>query len=349
MVNWPPKMHCTLLIPNLLWPRDGGDEPYRDLEVPALTRLLARGRCTRLPPVSMEAWLCAAFEVERQQDWPVAPLTLMFDGGEPGVHYWLRCDPVHLRTQRSQLQLVDAAAWPLAPDEAQTLAATLNDHFAAQSLVFQAPRPGRWYLRLTRIPALSTHALPDAAGKDINGYLPEGEERMRWHQTLNEIQMLLHDHPVNQAREARNEPAINSVWLWGGGVKPAVPGRHYTSAWSDDALGCALPTVSGIPCLDLPGGAAPLMAAPASDAARTLAVIPQLRAAASGGDVEQWRAILQALEQNWFAPLHQALRERRIAALSLVVPGAGQCTRYDIASVDTWKFWRTPRALHAHG
>src|SRR5512141_1007292 len=108
MVHCPANMHCTLLVPDLLLPPEPNGTPYRDLHLPALTRLLARGRCTTLGAPGMEAWLCGAFGVERQHDWPVAPLTLAADGGDPGDAYWLRCDPVHLRTQRSQLLLTDS-------------------------------------------------------------------------------------------------------------------------------------------------------------------------------------------------------------------------------------------------
>ena len=109
------------------------------------------------------------------------------------------------------------SCWPIAahvapaPDEARELVAALNTPFAQDGLVFRAPRPARWYLGLDRVPALVTRALPDVAGKDIDRYLPTGDDRLRWHHVLNEIQMLLHAHPVNQAREALNQPAINSV------------------------------------------------------------------------------------------------------------------------------------------
>jgi len=85
-------MHVTLLVPDLFWPRDDGEAPYRELELPSAALLLARARCRRFPPLSPEAWLCQAFEVERQHDWPVAPLTLVLDGGDAADAYWLRAD-----------------------------------------------------------------------------------------------------------------------------------------------------------------------------------------------------------------------------------------------------------------
>ena len=50
---------------------------------------------------------------------------------------------------------------------------------------------------------------------------------------LNEAQMVLHAHPVNEAREARGEPAVNSLWLWGAG-RAARRARRWQSVAADD-------------------------------------------------------------------------------------------------------------------
>lgn len=338
-------MHCTLLVPDLLCPPDPDGTPYHDLHLPALTRLLARAIGTTLNPLGMEAWICEAFNVERQHDWPVAPLTLTTDGGDPGNAYWLRCDPIHLRAQRGHLLLTDISAFAPTLDEAQSLMGTLNAHFAQDNLVFQAPHPARWYLRIEHVPALTTQALADVVGKDIDRYLPAGDDGLRWHRMLNEMQMLLHAHPVNQARETRNLPAINSVWLWGGGVIPVVHGRHFTDVWSDEALAPALAVMSGIPARPLPDDAIPIINMAAGNPKQQLVVLPQLRAAMRDGGPDQWRTALNLLEKNWFAPLFSALRRRRLTRLTLIALGVRQCRRYDITSGDLWKFWRPIRTL----
>ena len=72
-------MHCTLLIPHLFWPRDTANAVTSGLELASLERFLSRARAQRYSALTPEAWLCQAFEVERQQDWPVAPLTAALD------------------------------------------------------------------------------------------------------------------------------------------------------------------------------------------------------------------------------------------------------------------------------
>ena len=341
-------MHCTLLVADLLLPSSSDAGLYRELPLPNLARLLARGAKNHHTALSMESWLCTAFGIERQRDWPIAALTLTGDGADPGAGYWLRCDPAHLRPQRGQLLL--AGGDQIAPtlDEAHALIATLNAHFIRDGITFITPHPERWYLNVPIPPALSTHEFSEVAGRDIHPFLPAGDDRLRWHQRLNEVQMLLHEHPVNEARAALNKPAINSVWLWGGGVLPEVSGRPYTRVWSDDLLPRALATRSQIPAHALPRTATTVVDSAAGDTGNQLVVVSQLRAAARNGDIERWRTALMTLEHNWVAPLHEALRRRRISGLTLIGVNLQHCMQCEITARDLWKFWRRTRSPACH-
>jgi hypothetical protein len=52
---------------------------------------------------------------------------------------------------------------------------------------------------------------------------------------MNEIQMLLHEHPVNGERAARRLPAINSLWLWGFGQLRGASTGDLPTLYTDDA------------------------------------------------------------------------------------------------------------------
>jgi hypothetical protein len=92
----------------------------------------------------------------------------------------------------------------------------LNKHFTADNLKFFWHR-NQWFLRLENNPNIQTTAPTAALNKDISTYLPKGEGVTQWAAFTNEIQMLLFEHPVNQAREAKHLPVINSIWCYGGG------------------------------------------------------------------------------------------------------------------------------------
>ncbi len=340
-------MQCTLLVPDLWWPGAASDEVYRDLAVPELQILLARARRRSLPAIAVEGWLCQAFEVARQIDWPVAPLTLTIDGGDPGAAYWLRADPVHLRPHRDHLLLADSGAFTIAQVEANELAAALNRHFVVEGMRFLAPHPDRWYLRLESDPEIATHPLGEVAGADVNPFLPTGKNALCWHRICNEVQMLLHDHPVNEARDARGEPAINSVWLWGGGTKPTVPGRRFSAVWSDDTLALALAAHAGISSASPAAGSRwfqPSRGTPAADGHHLL-VLTQLARAARRGDFSMWRDELAEINRRWLTPLLAALNRRSLSQLTLVAPGRTSCERFELMPRDLFKFWRTTRSF----
>jgi hypothetical protein len=219
-----------LVIPGLFLPKDLAAEAGAGLSLPALEKLLGRGRSEILDPVPLENLLCVSFGVPCSDDAPIAPISAAFDGLAAGC--WLRADPVNLDLQRDQLLL---ATVQVGSEEAAALCASLNEHFAGQDMEFFAPHPQRWYVRLDALPRISTAPLSQVVGGDVRRALPEGEDAARWHQLFNEIQMLLHAHPLNEAREARGEPTVNSVWFWGGGcdtlpAKPADCGNSRQAA-----------------------------------------------------------------------------------------------------------------------
>lgn len=336
---------CTLLIPRLFWPREAADAMFAGLALPALAKLLARARAERFPAIAMAGWLSQAFEIERQHDWPIAPLTLALDGGDASDAYWLRADPVHIKVERDRLTLVESALFELSADEAQALVAALDRHFADAGLAFRAPHPKRWYVKVAQTPKIATHSLAEAAGQNVEPLLPYGEDVLRWHRVFNEAQMLLHAHAVNTAREARGDPIVNSVWLWGGGSRPVVPGRPFDAVWSDETAAVAIAAAADTYASSVPADAESWLEVAARRLGRAahLVVLDDLASAAAYRDAEVWRARLQALEAHWFAPLARALRERRVSSLALVVPGADGCWRFDVGRADLPKFWRRPR------
>jgi hypothetical protein len=326
-----------LVIHDLFLPQQVAAEACAGLALPALETLLARAQPAPLPEESLEAWLCGAFGVA---DQAIAPVTLRADGLELGASCWLRADPVHLRLQRDQLIL--QAGVPLTADEAAQLCDSLNAHFVADGLCFFAPHPQRWYLQLDAAPNMSTQPLAQVAGRNVHAHLPQGADALRWHGVFNEIQMLLFEHAVNQAREARGELPINSVWLWGGGQAVGELVRPYARVCGDSDLAAAFAQAAGIPCNTLPDDAAQCIAGDDGD---VLIVWEGLRRALQQGDLHAWREGLQRFEQCCALPLLDALRAGRIARLTLDSPQAGASRRFELTRGAAWKLWRRPQPL----
>lgn len=337
-----------LIVPGLLGPvPDPGALAALSPELPALGRLLSRADLERDEITGGEAAVCAAFGIDGPP-WPVAAAArageeAAFDP-EAERRWWLRADPVHLRVDSSNARLFGGYALKLQAAESEQLLAALNAHFAADGLHFEAPAPERWYLGLDRPVELTTHSPAEVAGRNVDSFMPVGEDARSWRTRLNEAQMLLHQAEVNSARERAGALPVNSIWLWGGGWTPQ-PAWAPARVLADDALTCGLarlaaPVAAGEGDQLLAG--LPLDAAEwEPTAGTTLAVDWSLRDPLIHGEPEAWLEAIQRLEEDWFSPLLDRLQAGSFDELE-VRPADGR--RFRISRRGLRRFWRRGRS-----
>jgi hypothetical protein len=322
-------MHCELLVPGLF-----AAPPEKRL--PALELLLARGRCTSGGSQTCEAWLHDAFELETPL--PAGALTLLGAAGDPGADWCMRADPVHLRLMQDRLVLAPAAALHLQRGEADTLCEALTRHFTPQWQV-QPVDAERWVARSAEGMAIEAEPPLELAGRDVMVAVPAAASEL-----LNEVQMVLHGHPLNEAREARGEPPVNSVWFWGAGRAPRLSSERWHSISADDPLALGLGRAAEMRHRPLPESAAAWLDR-ALEEGRHLAVLDQLRVPHALEETGEYQETLARLEREWFAPLLGALRDARIGMVSIHVPDAAECVAYETIRADLRRFWRRPRSL----
>lgn len=322
-----------LILPDLFLPPAYAAAVSADLVVPTLGKMLARARATELAEASLEAALCAGFDLPAAADAPLAALSAEFDGLAAGC--WMRADPVHLHLQRDQMLLSPLS---VSADEAAEFCASLNSYFSGQGMVFFAPHPQRWYVRLAALPHMQTTPVSAVTGANVRGALPRGADAARWHQVFNESQMLLHAHPLNQAREARGEMPVNSLWFWGAACSlPDVP-RHYDHIRSDEAIAALFAAATRVPYQTLAGG---WCVQPSAQ----LLVCSALRVAMQNGDGLAWQTALHALETHYFQPLWAALRRGELSQLRIDVLAGGNSRCWSLSARDCWRFWRRSQPL----
>lgn len=330
----------TLLLPSLIWPNpDERAAASQSLALPALSWLLGRGRCV---PFTTETASVLTHGFALPQPAPFALLSAKYDGLMPQQGHWLRADPVHLQIEGDGLLLADHRVLDITQTEADALIATLNTHFEAEGLVFYAPAPERWYVQSAAPVVAEFAALSAVVQHNIDDFLPQGEDATLWRQRLNEIQMLLFSHPVNDAREASGLPTLNSLWWWGGAEKTAKPVAPAETIWADDALVMALACAAGVPADALPEAATPAWLAEQSKTAWVW--LDALDSPATYHDGWVWQQRLAQLETQWFAPLRQALTQGQLQSIDLIVPGKTGMHCH-ISRTHCWRFWRQPRAL----
>ena len=319
------QRHLSLLIPEQLYPALASASKTK---TKALRTLLTRAQTT-ICASSYERLLFNLFETDYDGVLPppVAAVTRTYDGGTANTGWWLRADPVSLRPVGDRLLMLGNHALSIHADEAAAIGAELGDVFSARGYEFSTPHPKRWYLRLAQDPCVTLTALNDVVGHDIMYHLPQSEdthEAARWRSLLNEVQMQLHNSPINLARAARGEMPINSMWFWGGGTLPTVAPQRFTQVWSNEPLSLGLARLSGAASAAVPAsGAEWLQRATLADT--HLVVIAPPAATDEGQYIENFSTV-------WCAPLLSALK-------------SGAVESFDVYSHDGKIFHNTRRTL----
>jgi len=333
--------HVHLVIQDLFLPADVATKVCGGFHLPALEKILARSGSESVRDSSLEDWLCGTFGIAGQA---VAPVTLLADGIKTEGHYWMRADPVNLRILHDQLMLQPAMS--VSMDEAEQLCTALNKHFVDEGMYFLAPHPLRWYLRLETDPNLETTLLTKVMGKNVHHYLPQGPDELRWHGILNEIQMLLHAHPVNEAREQRGEWQINGLWLWGGGYAGAL-NSPLGQMFTDSALASAFAFGAQMPHGPIPDGCDTEWIERCFESGQNMVYVVWngLGMALEYGDLASWCKSVQQFEQRCAYPLWQLLRAGLIDKITLEVPQEKSPRRYVLTRRGSRKFWRRAHRL----
>lgn len=320
-----------LLIPDLFPPQEIAAEVCAGLRLPALEKMLGRGKSGSSRIFGLEDWLCARFGGRS-----VAPVRAASDGLDTGDGYWLCADPVNLQLQRAQMLVLPAPA--IDRDESAALCAKLNEHFADMGMTFFAPHPRRWYVRVEAEPQITTSSLRQVVGADAMFHQPQGMDALHWQRIMTEMQMLLYAHPLNQAREARGEPLVSSLWLWGGGR--AIPLKAaFDAVGGDCELAGAFALVAGIPQIDS------LQEMLEGKFESGLWICDAPSAALQRGDLYAWRESVDGVETNYAQPLLKAVQAGRVQSIVLEVFREEGSRCFEFTRGAAWKFWRPVRPL----
>lgn len=339
--DWISAVSLTLLVPELIWPEPGDQSTLGDLALPGLETLISRAAQKCEPRAAFETTLAGLFGLNEAPsggaDTPFGPLRLLgeADGQIARDGHWLCADPVHLRFHHERIILADAGAFDLDEAEAEALIISLNAEFADIGEIRMASAR-RWYLRLTEATDHAAPPLSAMAGKRIDGDLAGKQSKLaRW---LNEVQMFLHGHPVNEARQAEGKPAVNSLWLWGAGPLPTLADPGFATVWSNDPLAGGLARAAGIPLRPTPHSLDALLAHAAPDEAQ-LVILDQLLPHVLYEEGDAWHKTMQALDEHWFAPLDNAIG-RKVAEVTLIAPTIYGKLTFAVDGKNRWKFWQ---------
>lgn len=222
--------------------------PPRERFAPAhpLQRLLLQGNREADGAPGQLALLAECFDTGAAA-LPAGALLRQHYARDAGEANWLAADPAWAQPDMNGVRLMACGQLGLSPEEARQLAQAVQAALDEVGLQLDIGTPDHWQLRLPpELPLPELHTPEQALGEDLYPHLPQGAEARRWRVLFNEIQVLLHQHPLNAQRQARGLMPVNCLWLWGAGRLPATVRSPLVGVIGDDPLLCALAERAGV-------------------------------------------------------------------------------------------------------
>lgn len=254
-------------------------------------------------------------------------------GSQPGESGCWLATPMHYFAGLDSVHLHPAGLIELEPEVQATLAADFDRLFADGP--WRLCPTGHRELLLTG-PKLQADGADPARwlGSRLEGPLYTGADASQLRRLIVELEMWLHEHPINRAREQAGHLRIIGLWPWGG--EPlALPANSSTAAgtpavlWGRDTFAEALWRLAG--ARHEPH--APADAALLGTQGLHVVLLP-------GGP--SWEGLFEDLERRWLAPALGALRAGTIGTLELWAgTHAFRLRRLHLA-----RFWRGRASWH---
>jgi hypothetical protein len=194
-------------------------------------------------------------------------------------------------------------------------------HLQSTGLELHAAKD-EWLLKSASPLRLQTVTPEFAAANPLSEILPRGADAGPIRRLMTEMQMLLHEHPVNAQRQVRGAPAVNSVWVHGEGILSDVSSVSLPAGYGEDSF------LRGVYRLhDQTVGAMP------TDAKSLLVQLRGPTVAVIDAPNLEW------LEAQWLAPLARALLSGAISKLTLMFDE----WQVSVGRADMFKLWRRER------
>ncbi|MEO7775842.1 MAG: hypothetical protein ABIT36_10165 [Steroidobacteraceae bacterium] len=325
-------MHLTVVLADFFPDAAGLAASAEQLpDLPALATLLRYGQRVHVGD-DWRGWL--AQELGRP-DLAVLPFARVASAAlqEP-AHRTVFATPVHLLAGIDHVRLHPAGLLRLDDAQSQQLAAAFIKVFGESGWRL-APLSGD--LILHGLPHRDLQHAADRTSRDPGRWLganiapaiAQGGDTSSMRRATAEIEMWLHEHPLNRERARRGELAVNSLWLWGGEGHTGAGVDELRSVAADaptilaqDAFVTGLCAASHLPAPRLPtrfADVATTSLAVLSAAARDPRDLPLLR-----------------IEQQWLQPALAALRTGEVTRLRLHANGL----LVSLSAAGLRRFWR---------
>lgn len=302
---------------------------------PQLARLAGRGSLSCMPaaraaePDGLSRWQRALLDAlgldGEYAHYPSAAVTRCGELGDIEGGFWMHAAPMHFAAglDRLTVHALRGENRVLLAELAE-LAPAIASHLRSAGFELLMTATDEWLVRSER--ALEVQLATPEAVLDcpLEQVMPRGPDAAGLRRLMTELQMVLHEHPVNQRRAQRGVLEVNALWLHGAGMLDgASQPRVLPQGFGADLY------LRGVYRLN---DAQPV-AAPA-DAKELMSRLQGRAVGVTETDD------LDALEALWATPLAHALASARLAHLELVLDS----WRITAERSSLLRFWRGSRS-----
>ena len=238
--------------------------------------------------------------------------------------------PMHWQSGLTQVHAPLDSLLHLPQDEVDELVSAFAVTFAGSGLRLLAAGSVGFLLHGLTVGSVTVDEPATLRGRNLAAHQPKGEGAAQLRALMSEIEMWLHDQPLNRRREVRGAAGISSLWLWGGGDSVlegarATPTHRAMQGVSDEAWVEAACELLRWPHHALPGEAQALMRDPLVVSQPDGLWVVVL----NGWD-------LTALQRDWLHPLCDGVRTGFWNSLKI---DTADCT-VRLHRRDRWCVWR---------
>jgi hypothetical protein len=193
--------------------------------------------------------------------------------GQQSAEHQAWMTPCHWQIGMGQVVMADPAHLHLSDEESQQLLQAMQPFLQEDGLQVTWHSALLWHAQGALLANLPTASLDRVIGQNVKNWMPNSPAARPLQR------LLLYNHPVNDARDARRQHTVNAFWLHGAGTLPAAT----------------------------PSTAHPM----------TVTVSDALRASALHGDLQTWQQAWQQLDATAVAELLAHLKATGQGTLSL--------------------------------
>ena len=244
---------------------------------------------------------------------------------------WWLATPMHWQAGLASVHVPADAILSLSEHDSDELVTAFAQVFGGDGLELRRVAAMQWLLGGLETPGAQAAEPARMLGATLDDAAIAGAGAATLRRLGSEIQMWLHDLPLNRRREQAGLPRISALWLWGGGVT-----RRDGIARSESPFdaGAALEFCSADPWVRavcaLAGASCSV---PEAELSRTLA------RAMTTGPMQLW--VLASWERTAYEQAVAALQGGTIDRLTVL----GNDRATTLVARDRWRFWRPRRDL----